>query len=146
VRRGGKIFVAGESDARGSEDLALVRYQANGRIDSTFGTRGAVLTDIGDSSADLGFAITLHPGSEIVAGQSDASGQPEFALARYASDGSLDSSFGHRGIVLTSFGNPPAAGARALAVFDATRVIAAGIAGAGPCCGFNFALARYRLK
>jgi uncharacterized delta-60 repeat protein len=77
----GKLVVAGVSNG----DVALVRYHSNGTLDPTFGGDGKVLTDFGNGSGDEADALAIQPrdGRLVVAGRSSASGDTEFALARY---------------------------------------------------------------
>src|SRR5437868_6767711 len=49
---GGKILVAGSISVGGDDDFALARYNANGTLDTTFGTGGLVHTDFGSPSDD----------------------------------------------------------------------------------------------
>jgi uncharacterized delta-60 repeat protein len=104
-------------------DFALVRYDADGDLDSTFGSGGKVLTDFGrDETASAGLA--LQPDGKIVAAGS--SGYHAFALARYDADGSLDSSFGSDGKVLTDFGSESFPRAFAVALQPDRRIVVAG--------------------
>jgi uncharacterized delta-60 repeat protein len=99
----GKIVAAGMAVVDGSGNFALVRYEADGTLDSTFGSGGKVTTAIG-SLADEGRAVVLLPdGKLVVAGATDVGYQGEaFALARYHPDGTLDDTFGGGGIVTTA--------------------------------------------
>jgi uncharacterized delta-60 repeat protein len=76
-------------------------------------------------------------GKIVVAGLSG--GQADFALARVNPDGTLDSTFGTNGRVVTNFGNPPSTQASAVAVQRDGKIVAAGLATAG-----GTPLARYR--
>lgn len=97
VQGDGKIVVAGNA----STDFALVRYQSNGSLDSTFGTGGIVTTDFGGSDVVLGL-VQQPDGKFVAAGQSAGS---DFGLARYAAtDGALDTGFGTGGKVTIDFG------------------------------------------
>ena len=99
----GKIIVAGSTShqnvwswegdttihlVEGISDFALVRYNADGSLDTSFGTGGKVTTDFGVTDVALSFAV-LADGKIVVSGTSSG----DFALARYNSDGSLDTSF-----------------------------------------------------
>jgi uncharacterized delta-60 repeat protein len=77
---------------------------AGGDIDVGFGREGKVLTDFGAS--DHAFSVAVQPDGKIVAAGTtlSASGQADFALARYLSDGRLDPSFGRDGRVVTDLG------------------------------------------
>ncbi len=84
-------------------DFALARYDSDGQLDTTFGTGGKVLTDLGGQ--DEAFGLVVQPdGNLVAAGVSTAAGSLDFALVRYAANGSLDSSFGTNGQVVTDFG------------------------------------------
>lgn len=109
VQPDGKIVVAGESYRSGSptnldNDIALIRYNASGSLDNTFGAGGIVLTPIG-SGIDLCGGIVLQPDGKIVAGGNGWYGSAyRFAALRYNSNGSLDNSFGNGGIATTRVG------------------------------------------
>src|SRR5581483_6487115 len=104
----GKIVAAGYrcfgNSAEGA-DMLVVRYNTDGTLDSTFGRGGEVTTDFG--LTDIAQGVVIQPdGKIVVAGQTYGlfSVFGEFALARYNPDGSLDSSFGNRGMVTSFFG------------------------------------------
>jgi len=102
----GKILLAGYSFVISDTDFALARYNHDGSMDTTFGAGGAVTTAIG-SYFDYGMDMGLQAdGKIIVAGYSDsATFGSDFTLARYNSDGSLDTSLDGDGKVITDF-NP----------------------------------------
>jgi uncharacterized delta-60 repeat protein len=102
----GKIVVAGQTSSETTGlDFALARYNSDGSLDASFGRGGKVTTDFfGDF--DEGFSVALQPdGKIIVAGivTNGSSENTDFGLARYNSDGSLDTSFGNGGKVTTDF-------------------------------------------
>lgn len=109
VQADGKILVSGGSrDQSGSEsDFAVARFNSNGSLDTSFNGTGWIATDLGglDGSTDV---IALASGKILVAGDTArfvASGLiRDFALARFNSDGSLDTNFGSGGKVITDFG------------------------------------------
>ena len=103
----GRILVAGYTGvtASGGGDFALVRYNNTGSLDATFGTGGKVITDLGGEDYDN--SVVVHQGNKIVViGETaiSSSGASDFALVRYNDDGTLDSSFGVGGQVITDFG------------------------------------------
>ena len=95
VQSDGKILLGGRSDNGSDDDLALVRYNSDGTLDTSFGGGdGIVTTDIA-SGDDYAKNITVQSdGKILLAGYSDSGGDTEFLLIRYNTDGSLDSSFG----------------------------------------------------
>lgn len=105
VQPDGKILLGGTSTIGSSDDFALVRYNANGSIDNTFGANGIVTTSVG-TGEDILWDILLQNDGKILAsgyGISPVSGY-DFAVVRYNTDGSLDQTFGANGIALTPVG------------------------------------------
>jgi uncharacterized delta-60 repeat protein len=123
--------------------LVLVRYDAEGLLDPTFGAGGIVSTAFAtDSSAAL--AVVVQPDGKLVAAGTVTSGAvSDFGVARYDADGTLDPSFGSGGLVTTDFlGGVDQA--RGLVLQPDGKLVAAGVArpGTSPVVG-SFALARY---
>ncbi len=96
----GKIIAAGR---RGMPSLLepvyevkfqLIRYNANGTIDNTFGAEGIVLTDVLDNTPDIISSIALLPDGKIIAA---GCWDDSMAIVRYNANGSIDSSFGDDG-------------------------------------------------
>ncbi len=101
----GKIIVAGTlNNADGSQtNLALVRYNPNGSLDSAFGAAGMVISDFGGHEwAD---DLILQPDGKIILdGKITSQTDPgDFLLTRYNTDGSLDTTFGTNGKSITHF-------------------------------------------
>ncbi len=145
IQSDGKIVAAGGvfgSAAAGSADFALARYNSDGSLDTTFGIGGKVQTDFA-SSYERAYALTIQADGKIVAaGISQIGGDGDFALVRYNSDGSLDTSFGSGGIVHTDFGATFFEQANAVAVQSDGKIIAAGQTFSFST-GTDLALARY---
>lgn len=140
IQEDGKLVVVGKSGSGIGEDMALVRYLPDGSLDTDFGYGGMTLTNIG-GKANAGHAVALQPDGKIVAAGYANPGNMDFALARYLSDGSLDPTFGHGGIIATDFGGESDI-AYAVALQADGKIVAAGQTGfvsSNP----NFALARY---
>jgi len=72
-------------------------------LDSTFANDGKVITDLG-SFKDIGFSTAIQPDGKIVVAGQYFSNNYEFAVARYKSDGTLDTDFGADGKVVTAVG------------------------------------------
>jgi uncharacterized delta-60 repeat protein len=109
VQPDGKIVAGGSvANAAGPNEFALVRYNANGSLDTTFGTNGVVETAI--NSFGLIFGLALDGSGNIVAAGTAApifqkkgtNSSQDFAVARYLPNGVLDATFGSGGIVLTN--------------------------------------------
>ena len=62
IQADGKIVAAGFSSSDGglTGDFALVRYNADGSLDGSFGSGGKVLTDLGSASFDAAFAVAIQ--------------------------------------------------------------------------------------
>jgi uncharacterized delta-60 repeat protein len=138
----GKIVIAGIDLNQIDRDFAIARFNSDGSIDPTFGTAGRVLTNFGGSEA--AHALVLQPDGKIIAagGETLFTAQANFKLARYNSDGSLDSTFGSGGKVITDFfGNFDQA--NGLALQTDGKILAAGVATSSSPFNSVFALARY---
>src|SRR5262245_33211210 len=135
----GKIVVSGQSGIYPDLHSALVRYNRNGSLDSTFGTSGKVTVTF-DSTSDYLDAVALQSDGKIVA---TGSTNTAFLLARFNADGSLDQAFGINGSIETTFGDQTAA-AKAIVVQADGKIVAVGVSGAGSYSELNdFALSRY---
>lgn len=104
VQSDNKIVVAGRfgHDA----NFAIVRYNANGSLDTTFDADGKVTTTVGSNSNDRANAVVIQADGKIIAAGSSTSvsGSVDFAVVRYNTDGSLDNSFA-AGSTANAFGN-----------------------------------------
>ncbi|MBT2400221.1 DUF11 domain-containing protein [Streptomyces sp. ISL-100] len=125
----GKIVTIGSGfNFDGPNDFVLIRYNTDGTVDTGFGAGGTVLVDFGDLTNDEGQDVAVQSDGKIVAvGRSDApDGRGLFALARFNTDGSLDTTFGDGGKVVTDFGTGGSAAAYAVAVQSGGGIVAAG--------------------
>jgi uncharacterized delta-60 repeat protein len=141
----GKIIAAGVASAGATgNDFSLVKYNSNGTLDSTFGTGGKVTTPLSAGNGDdRVFAVAIQSDGKIVAAGSATNGATgsDFALARYSSNGILDSTYGTGGKVITDFAGGTDQ-ALAIGIQASGKVIAVGRAANG-ATGNDFALARY---
>ncbi len=140
----GNIVAVGYAASTGG--LGLARYTPSGQLDPTFGSSGKVALSFG---ADAAVAIQSDA-SIVTAGGQGVSGQfvSSFALARFNSNGSLDTSFGAAGTgeVTTAFSGVPYSSAAAVALDASTPVptiLAAGWSQATQSGGFAYSVARY---
>ena len=141
--QGGKLVASGLTFAftETSFDVALARYNADGSLDTSFGVGGKVITDFGGHDESTA-VVALPDGRVVIAGFTITfDGRENVILARYQADGSLDSTFGVGGKVVTDV--PGIAKAFALAVQPDGKLVVAGIAGQLGYDDLNFALARY---
>lgn len=135
IQSDGKIVVAGQHNTQtigGEVHFALARYNANGTLDTSFGTGGKVTTHLGGISQGTAFAVAIQSDGKIVAaGRINTGAGENFALVRYNPNGSLDTSFGSGGIVTTNAGGSQS-WAYAVAVLADGKVVAAGFSNALP--------------
>jgi uncharacterized delta-60 repeat protein len=144
----GKIVLAGYKDARHNNDFALVRYNANGSLDTTFASAGIAVNDLFGSSDDAAYALTIQPDGRIIAsGRTGQYPSFRFGLARYNVNGTFDQSFGTAGKMLTDFGGSTAQSYGAARQSDGKLlVVGYAISGTtGADFNVNFAVARYLL-
>src|ERR1051326_5088429 len=138
IQADGKIVEAGQSD----NDFAVVRYNTDGSLDTSFNGTGKVSTDISDGGGDLAYSVAIQgDGKIVVAGYSYIDhAYADFVVVRYNSDGSLDTSFNGTGIVITDIsGNHDQA--YSVAIQSDGKIVVAGESYIGS--GWDFALARY---
>jgi uncharacterized delta-60 repeat protein len=107
IQPDGKIVASGSLiDNNFQTAFLLARFNANGSLDTGFGTNGTVVTTFGDSTA-AGQDVVLQADGKIVevgwSGAGPYSELNDFALARFNADGTPDSSFGSGGQLTTHF-------------------------------------------
>lgn len=116
-----------------------------GTLDPTFGTRGTVTTTVPGVQVGASDVALLDDQSIVAVGGALAGAGPDFAIARYRPDGSLDPAFGTGGLVVTGWpAAPGAAGAQGVAVAAGNRIVVVGTAGLGGGNDIGVAVARYR--
>lgn len=143
VQGDGGIVLGGYTDggctasgAVSSYDFALARLTDSGAIDPTFGWDGRALTDLpGDDNcatgahADSDYSLLIQPadGKIIAAGVAERdTADSDFALVRYHPNGTVDTAFGHSGVVHTDFRSTTADGAYAAKLQPDGKIVAAG--------------------
>jgi len=146
VQSNGQVVVAGEAVGSNKTgwDFRLARYNANGTLDTSFGSGGQVTTDF-NRLADMAYGLsTQADGKYVVVGKTNqGSGNTvdyNFAIARYNANGTLDTTFGSGGKVTLSFGKGEDS-ARSVLVEPDGSILVAGYAIENNA--YNFALAHY---
>ncbi len=138
VQSDNKILAAGLSQAAFVYDAVLARYLPNGELDSTFGTGGKVVLDVGPY--DEFVAVFLQPDNKIlVAGNTDFT---HFLLARYLADGTPDTAFGTNGIVFMDIAGSAQDLATDMIRQPDGKIVLGGTIESSPSL-FTFALVRY---
>jgi uncharacterized delta-60 repeat protein len=125
----GKLLLVGGTATLPSS-FAVMRLNADGSADTTFGNAGAVTTSISNATTgqgDIANAVAVRPDGRIyVAGQSGSINR-NFALARYTAAGVLDTSFAGTGFVSIDFSGLND-GAESIALQPDTRIVLGGYA------------------
>ena len=144
IQPDGKIVAVGSAnDPATFYDFAAARYLSNGTIDTTFGVAGKVRTDFGDQNFDRARSAALQPDGRIVAAGfaiSHGGGVQNFAVARYTSNGVLDTTFSRDGKTQIDFGTCCQSATKVLLQSDG-KIIAVGGAN-GESSDDDFLLAR----
>jgi uncharacterized delta-60 repeat protein len=141
LQQDGKILLAGQAYIGAGNDFALARYNSNGTLDIGFGTGGKVITDFGTNN-DGASSMALQPDGKIVAA---GLARSRFALVRYNSWGTPDTTFGTGGKVTTSIGGLNDQASQVVLQGDGKILVAGRTYVAGPNFTGNFhsALLRY---
>jgi uncharacterized delta-60 repeat protein len=142
VQDDGKVLVGGYSTSGITfiNEFMLVRFNEDGTPDDSFGSNGVVTTAI-SGMGDEAQGIALQPdGKIILVGMSFTGEDYDFSVARYNTDGSLDSTFSDDGKLTTQV-VPGTDIATSVAVQDDGRIVVAGVA--ATVSDDNFAVVRY---
>jgi|GEM_PF-1349979 len=145
VQPDGKIIAAG-GYTRQNHGFLIARYNSSGTLDQGYGTGGKVMSSLsGGSGFGFGNAALLQPdGKLMVAGSVSfvTTGTDVISLARYASDGAFDQTFGQNGAINTDL----TAGldeSNAIAVQRDWKMVVAGYTSEPSGSYTNFAVVRY---
>jgi len=116
IQSDNKFIVAGEINgdaASVNPNFAIARYNENGTKDTSFGVNGLASVNFGTVSnnlllsEDILESMIIQPDGKILAAGFTSNineNTSNFGIVRLNSDGSLDSSFGINGRIITSFG------------------------------------------
>lgn len=152
----GKLVAVGyRNNSKGVRNFAVLRYNDDGSLDTTFNGTGAVTTVLATFlTTPVDYAqsvIQQSDGKLVVAGTSSLDGGVNpalfnFALVRYNKDGSLDETFDEDGIATTGF-DPINHNDKCYSVIQQAdgKLVAAGTSSRSDGEGDDFALARYNL-
>ena len=133
IQGDGKIVAAGVAGA--NTRFALVRYNPNGTLDTTFSGDGKATTNF-TPGVDFATGVAIQTNGKIVAvGEADGSGG-RFALVRYNQNGTRDMTFGGDGRITTNFG-PSYDQASGVVIQPDGKIVAGGFS------NDRFAVARY---
>jgi uncharacterized delta-60 repeat protein len=139
IQSDGKIVAAGYMSNGADNDFAVLRYNTDGSLDTTFDTDGKVITTIGSDNDNLNAAVLQSDGKIVAAGYSNNGTNNDFAVVRYNTDGSLDTTFDTDGKVTTA--DAAIEVARSILIQSDGKIVAAGNFQNGST--YDFALVRY---
>ncbi|MBY0370629.1 hypothetical protein K2X33_08085 [bacterium] len=98
VNSSGEVYVVGRA-GNATEDFGIAKLTSAGVLDTTFSADGKDTQDIGGSTDDEAYAVTLQTDGKILAvGKGGSDSSAGLALVRWNTDGTLDTSFGTNGI------------------------------------------------
>jgi uncharacterized delta-60 repeat protein len=130
----------------GSYEFALVRYNPDGTLDSTFGSGGIVAIHVSSGNDSIN-QIILTPDQKILAvGWSHVGTGQEIALARFNSNGTLDNTFGSGGVVLTHVSGKTNDAGDSVILDPSGRIIVGGSSYQGTSGRYTFANVLLRLN
>ncbi len=104
IQTNGKLIAVGQSFNGSFIEAALVRYKDNGELDSTFGSNGIAQNLIGTADDYISGAVLQSDSKIVIAGYTSNNGNFNVFLARFKSDGIIDSTFGTNGYVISPVG------------------------------------------
>jgi len=137
----GKILVSGFSYTDWKTDIAIIRFNSDGSVDTEFGTDGLVKTDIATDRDDHAYAMYLLADGRFLVGGNRWNGYDwDMALLRYNADGSLDNTFSGNGMLTIAIGDD-ADCIQAIDVQSDGKIVVAGYSDNGP--NNDFALVRF---
>jgi len=137
---GDVVVVGGTVASGGKTDVALVRYQYSGALDTSFGSSGTVISSFSTGNDEANAVAIQADGKIVVGGYTSVGGVPEMLLARYTSAGALDTTFGGgNGYVTLAIGS--SAGINSIVILGNGQIV---VGGSGIASSTQeFALARF---
>ncbi|MBT8390147.1 MAG: hypothetical protein KJO48_00005, partial [Ignavibacteria bacterium] len=142
IQQDGKILMAGYAKIGTSDDFAVVRYNSEGILDTTFGIGGKVTTQIG-TGEDKAYSMAIQSdGKILLCGYARIGTNIDFALVRYSTNGILDPTFGSGGKVITPIGSGNER-AYSIAIQSDGKILLSGYAYIG--LNYDFAVVRYNV-
>lgn len=89
IQNDSKILVVGAVTTTSAYDIAMVRFDESGNLDTTFGNNGVVITTDGPETSSQANCILVQPDGKILIGGESGEGlmsyHPHFVIQRYAS-------------------------------------------------------------
>ena len=147
IQPDGKIVAGGFGWGQSVSGFGLVRYNADGSLDTSFGNAGKVVMSMSPGLASDVSAMALQPDGKIIAvgvGWPVVFTSFDFLVARYNADGTLDTGFGDGGKLFTDFFGFEDRGV-SIAVQPDGRILVAGpVSHSDDDSSADFGIARYK--
>ena len=125
LQEDGKIVVTARSSGDTDSIAMLIRYNADGTSDSTFGSGGVVTYEGGHGNDGFRSLALQRDGKIVVSGYTKTGTGFDVLTARYTGEGSLDTTFGSGGIVVYDGGHGDD-GARAVVIQENGKIVVSG--------------------
>ena len=144
----GKLLVGRTNPTSDSDDLSVVRLNADGTLDASFAIGGRTVFDVAGFHTQT-FSVLAQSDGNVLAGglimpddgttENCCNWSEPLAVARFLADGRIDTSFGNAGIASVNFetGSWATAAARALLQQSDAKIVVAGTAWYGYAWGYN---------
>jgi uncharacterized delta-60 repeat protein len=149
IQSDGKIVIAALGPYANGNSFTLLRFNADGSADTSFGLGGKAVGNFGGqnlASEEVMALVLLGDGNLVVGGWGtlllNGQSSTQFALARFDASGNLDTSFGTAGKAYASFGNRQSL-MWSLAIQSDGKLVAAGGTYQSATANYDFALARF---
>jgi uncharacterized delta-60 repeat protein len=144
IQPDGKIIAAGSSvsivDGNDVDYAVIASYNADGSLDNNFDNDGKITFQFGPHGSGITSIGIGNDGKLVVGGIGSIGSGPDFALARFLSNGSPDLVFGSNGQVFTSM-SPSEEYVSSIALLPDGKILAGGYAIRSTL--YDFVLARY---
>ena len=132
---GGKILVVGRHTQSSTTTIQIARLNSDGSLDTSFNSGGSMPGVVQTGPAGFGQAIGIDSnGKIVVAGYTSTSTTSNIVMARYNTDGTLDTSFGTAGVVNTDLGGKEQA--YGLTIDSSGRIVLVGSSNVGSAAQF----------
>jgi uncharacterized delta-60 repeat protein len=139
IQPDGKILLGGYCSNGSNNDFCIARFNSNGTLDTTFGSSGKVIQPIGSGDDEVSSLAIQSDGKILLGGYcSEGFFRSYFCIARFNSDGTLDTTFGSSGKVIESISSSILDKGYSLAIQPDGKILLGG--GCTPptdCCFFD---------
>ena len=139
IQSDGKVVMSGYASLSGEGRVVVARLNADGSPDSSFGTSGIVTTDVNAGENDIGHRVAIQSDGKIVVAGFSATQQ---FVARYDTNGDLDSSFGKGGIARTTVPGSSTRG-RSIAIQPDGKIVVGGLLITSSIPSISYLLTRF---